>query len=140
MGRINLGRVIIGGLVAGLIVNIFEYVLNGVMLSDQWAELMRGIGKPPLGTNEIIAFNVFGFISGIVAVWTYAAIRPRFGAGPMTAVYAALLTWITVYVLADAMPAIMGIFPISMTLILVGVGLIEIVIATLVGAFLYKEE
>jgi hypothetical protein len=140
MGRINFGRVIIGGLVAGLIVNIFEYILNGVMLSDQWAELMRGIGKPPLGTNEIIAFNVFGFISGIVAVWTYAAIRPRFGAGPMTAVYAAVLTWVTVYVLADSMPTIMGIFPISMTLMLVGVGLIEIVIATLVGAFLYKED
>ena len=140
MGRINLGRVIIGGLVAGVIVNIFEYILNGVMLSDQWTELMRSIGKAPLGTNEIIAFNVFGFISGIVAVWTYAAIRPRFGAGPMTAVYAAVLTWITVYVLADSMPTIMGIFPMSMTLMLVGVGLIEIVVATLVGAFLYKEE
>ena len=140
MGRINLGRVLVGGLVAGLIVNVFEYVLNGLMLSDQWAELMRSLGKTPLGTNEIVAFNVMGFISGIVAVWTYAAIRPRFGAGPMTAVYAALLTWITVYVLADAMPTIMGIFPMSMTLMMVGVGLIEIVVATLVGAFLYKEE
>src|SRR6266446_3714944 len=32
MGKINLARVILGGLLAGLILNIFEYVLNGVVL------------------------------------------------------------------------------------------------------------
>ncbi len=139
MGRINLGRVILGGLVAGVVINAFEFVLNGVVLADQWPVLMKSINRPVLGMNEVIAFNIFGFIQGLVAIWTYAAIRPRFGEGPKTALFAALLTWITAYVLVDAMPTIMGIFELPMTLMLVGVGLVEIVAATLAGAWLYRE-
>ena len=30
MGKINWARVLLGGLVAGFIINIFEYVTNGV--------------------------------------------------------------------------------------------------------------
>lgn len=139
MGKINLGRVVLGGIVAGVIVDIFEFVLNGVVLSKQWTDLMVSLNRPPLGTSQIIEFNIFGFAVGLVAVWTYAAIRPRFGAGPKTAVYAALLTWVTVYALSDIAPTIMGIFPMSITEILIGGGLIEIVVATLAGAWLYKE-
>jgi hypothetical protein len=101
---------------------------------------MKSINRPALGMSEVVYFNIFGFIQGLVAVWTYAAIRPRFGAGPMTAIVAALLTWITSYVLVDGMPTIMGIFPMSMTLMLVGVGLVEILAATLAGACLYREN
>jgi len=139
MGNINLGRVVLGGIVAGIIVNAFEFVLNGVLLANQWTDLMASINRPVLGVREIVHFNIFGFAMGLVAVWTYAAIRPRFGAGPRTALYAALLTWVTGYVFVDLTPTIMGVFPMSMTWMLIGVGLVEIVGATLVGAWLYKE-
>jgi hypothetical protein len=139
MGRINLGRVILGGIVAGIIINVFEFVLNGVLLANQWIDLMVSINRPALGSSGIVEYNIFGFVVGLVAVWTYAAIRPRFGAGPKTAVYAALLTWVTAYVLVDISPTIAGIFPMSMTWMMIGVGLVEIVVATLAGAFFYKE-
>ena len=139
MGKINLGRVVLGGIVAGIIVNAFEFVLNGVLLAKQWPDLMASINRPVLDVHAIIHFNILGFAMGLVAVWTYAAIRPRFGAGPETAVYAALLTWVTGYVFVDITPTIMGVFPMSMTWMLIGVGLVEIVVATLVGAWLYKE-
>ena len=139
MGRINLGRVILGGIVAGIIINVFEFVLNGVLLANQWTDLMVSINRPALGTSGIVAYNIFGFAVGLVAVWTYAAIRPRFGAGPKTAMYAALLTWVTAYVLVDISPTIAGIYPMSMACMLIGVGLVEIVVATLAGAYFYKE-
>jgi hypothetical protein len=139
MGRINLGRVILGGIVAGVIINLFEFVLNGVLLTSQWTALMVSINRPALGGSAIVCFNIFGFALGLAAVWTYAAIRPRFGEGPKTALYAALLTWVTGYVLVDMTPTIMGVFPMSMTWMLIGVGLVEIVLATLAGAWLYKE-
>ena len=139
MGNINLGRVILGGIVAGIIVNAFEFVLNGVLLTNQWTDLMASINRPVLGVTQIVYFNIFGFAMGLVAVWTYAAIRPRFGAGPRTALYAALLTWVTGYVFVDITPTIMGVFPMSMTWMLIGVGLAEIIVATQVGAWLYKE-
>ena len=139
MGRIDLGRVIIGGVVAGIIIDIFEFVLNGWYLAAQWTSVMASLNRAPVGTSAIIAFNIVGLFTGIAAVWTYAAIRPRFGIGPGTAFIAALLTWITAYVLSDAYPAIMGLFPLSMVGWMIGVGLVEIVVATMVGAYLYRE-
>jgi NhaP-type Na+/H+ or K+/H+ antiporter len=139
LAKINVGRVIVGGIVAGIVINIFEFVLNGVVLAKQWTDLMVSLNRPALGMHEIVAFNIVGFVLGLAAVWTYAAIRPRFGAGPKTAVYAALLTWVTGYVLADGMPTIMGVYPHSMMPMLIGVGLVEIVVATWAGAYFYKE-
>lgn len=139
MGSINLGRVLLGGFVAGIVVNVFEFVLNGVLLADQWPGVMASINRPALSMHDIVAFNIFGFVIGIAAVWTYAAIRPRFGAGVKTAIYAGALTWVTAYFLATTTPVIMGVFPLRMACVLVAVGLVEIVVATIAGAWLYKE-
>lgn len=139
MGSINQGRVLLGGFVAGIIVNAFEFVLNGVLLADQWPGVMASINRPALTMHDVVAFNLIGFVYGIVAVWTYAAIRPRFGAGVMTGVYAGLLTWVTAYALASVAPVVMGVYSHRMALTLVVVGLVEIVVATVVGAWLYKE-
>ena len=139
MGRINLGRVILGGIVAGFLIDISEFFLNGIVLRAQWLALNAAHNIPVWGMNALIGFNLMGLAIGLVAVWTYAAIRPRFGAGPKTAIYAALLVWVTAYVLMNVSPWLAGMFPLSLVEMLVGVGLIEIVIATIVGAWLYKE-
>ena len=69
-----------------------------------------------------------------------AAIRPRFGEGPGTAFIAALLVWVLGYLLSDAGNAVLGIYTVSIAVTLICVGLAEIVIATLAGAYLYKEQ
>ena len=139
MGKINLGRVILGGIVGGIIIDIVEYVLNGVVLADRWNVINAARNLPPFTTNAIIVFNIIGLVTGIAAVWTYAAIRPRFGEGPGTAIIAALLIWVVGYLLPDAGNAVVGLFTASIMIILVCVGLVEIVVATLAGAFIYKE-
>lgn len=139
MGKINLGRVIMGGIVAGIIIDIIEYVLNGIVLADRWNAINAAHNLPPFTPNAIIVFNIIGLVTGIAAVWTYAAIRPRFGEGPGTAVIAALLIWVVGYLLPDAGNAVVGLFTGSITIILISVGVIEIIVATLAGAFIYKE-
>ena len=139
MSSINLGRVLLGGFVAGIVINVFEYVLNGVVLADQWPGIMSAINRPPLTFHDIVIFNVMGFVEGVVAVWTYAAIRPRFGVGVKTAVYAGVLTWVTAYVLATVTPVVMGVFPAHLAFVMVAVGLVEIIVATIAGAWLYQE-
>jgi len=139
MGKIDTGRVILGGIVAGIIVDIVEYVLNGIVLSAQWVAVSSAHSLPMMGTSEIVIFNVIGLVTGIAAVWTYAAIRPRFGAGPTTAVYAALLIWVVGYLIPDVFNEVIGLVPMSMTVTMIVVGAIEIVIATVAGAYLYKE-
>ncbi len=139
MSKINLGRVILGGLLAGVVIDIFEFVLNGMVLAEQWKSIMGAMNLPLMGQTEIIWFNALGFVLGIIAVWTYAAIRPRFGAGAKTAVFAGVLTWLTACLYGNAMSTIIGMFPMHLTLTLAGVGLVELIVATIAGAWLYKE-
>lgn len=141
MGKINCARVIGGGLLAGLVVNISEFLVNGLWLAKDWEAAMKALGKP-MGNQlfPIIVYNIWGFAMGLVAVWMYAAIRPRFGPGPKTAFNAAVAVWIPGYVLALIPPALGELFPLRLLLIGVAVGLVEILIGTNLGAYVYKEE
>src|SRR5258705_10499199 len=94
MGRINLKGGIIGGLVAGVVLNIFDSVLFGVVLKNDMAASMQALNLPVM-SNSVIPWYVFvDFLFGIALVWVYAAIRPRFGAGPATALKAGLIGWL----------------------------------------------
>ena len=141
MASINMSKVVTGGLLAGLIINVSEFVLNAGVLAKDWQQTMTSLNRPPdFTTAQIVGFNVFGFLIGIFAVWLYAAIRPRYGAGRNTAICAALATWFTVYLLGMAPPAMTGLFPLGLVAISVVWGLAEVLIATIVGARLYREE
>jgi len=138
MGKINWGRVVLGGLLAGVVVNIFEYVANGVVLMADWEAAMRALGRE-MSPTAIAVFIVWGFIMGIAAVWLYAAVRPRFGPGPQTAALSGCACWVLGYALPNLGMLPMGLFPTRLVLIGVGVGLVEIILATMLGAWLYKE-
>jgi hypothetical protein len=82
---------------------------------------------------------LLGLAYGLSALWLYAAIRPRFGAGPKTALYAGLAVW----VLGSLLPSVnwgpRGLVPGHLFVVAVVVGLVEIVAATEAGAWLYQE-
>ena len=140
MNKIDSGRVVVGGIVAGIICDIFEYVLNGIVLRTQWNTISTTHSLPMIGMNEIVIFNILGLVTGIAAVWAYASMRPRFGAGPKTATYAALLIWVVGYLIPDIFQTVSGLVPLNMMLTMAVVGLAEIIVATIAGAYLYKES
>src|SRR5262245_51694840 len=107
MSSISVGRVIAGGLLAGLIINISEFVLNGIVLGAATEAAMRAQNLPPMTAGVMGTFVVLGFALGIVTVWTYAAIRPRFGPGMPTAVCAALTVWFLAYAYPNTFIALM---------------------------------
>jgi hypothetical protein len=139
MGRINMGRVILGGLLAGLVINACEFVVNGLILAKDFDEAMKSLGKQPVGMQAVAVFLVVGFLSGIVTVWIYAAIRPRFGAGAKTAVCAGLLVWTLTSLLTTIGQAAIGIFPSRVLVIGTLWALVETPIAAVAGPWLYKE-
>jgi hypothetical protein len=139
MGKINYGRVILGGLLAGVIISVGEYLLNEVVLVDQMSAAMADLGLSAPGGEQIAAFVIITFILGIALVWIYAAIRPRFGAGVKTAVIAGVIAWLIGTCLPSAAFAIMGVWPTDLAAIGCLWGLVEIVIATIAGAWVYKE-
>lgn len=139
MGKINWGRVIAGGLLAGLVLNVFDFVVNGWLLADQWNAAMTALGKGEMGGAMIAWFVTFDFLLGIAAVWLYAAIRPRFGAGPKTAAWAGVFVWFLVGFLQALWQVPMGLFPSNLTLITTAAALVFCPVAVVVGAWAYQE-
>jgi hypothetical protein len=139
MGKINWTRVILGGLVAGVIINISEYVLNGVVLAKDMEAAISALGRQ-MGGGALLMFTVWGFLVGIFAVWLYAGIRPRYGAGPKTAACAGAAVWGLGYLLASVTPLALHLFPRHLMAIGLAVGLVEVIAGTLAGAWLYREE
>ena len=139
MGRINMGRVIVGGLLAGLLINISEFVLNMFVLEKDMEAAMKAMNLPPIDNSQIPFFVVFGFALGIATVWLYAAIRPRFGPGVPTAAYAALAVWFLAYLYPTLFFLVLHIFPTNGNIVGVVWGLGEILIAGVAGAWAYTE-
>jgi len=139
MGKINLKGVIIGGLVAGVVLNIVDFVLFGVVLKDQMAAMMQAMGKPAISSGQMIWFTCIDFLFGIYLVWLYAAIRPRFGAGPGTAVKAGLVAWVVAGLLHALFEWPMGMMPQNTLVLVTLVALVQQPLAAVVGAKFYTE-
>ena len=140
MGKINLSRMILGGVVAGIVIDIFEGVLNGVIMSQQWNEAMSALGRDAaMSAKQIAAFNVWGLVVGVVLVGLYAAMRPRFGPGPRTAMLAGAAVWALAHAASNAAMVFLHLFPLGMMIEATTVGLIEMLAAGLAGAAIYKE-
>lgn len=141
MGKISVGRVIGGGLLAGLVINVCEFLVNSFWLAADWEAAMKALGKSAAGgPAQMALYVVWGFLMGLFAVWLYAAIRPRYGAGPRTAILAGVAAWLPAFVMSMIPPAVMGMFPMRLMLIAVAVGLVETLLATQLGAYVYKEQ
>jgi hypothetical protein len=141
MGKINMGRVIVVGIVAGLAADVLGYLVDGILLAPQWADGMKALGHANFSSNQWIWFNLLGLVGGIVLIWIYAAIRPRFGAGAKTAIYAGLAVWVAGVLLPNlSFMWFGGLFSHQLALMTTLGGLVEIVAGALAGAALYQES
>jgi hypothetical protein len=138
MGRINTGRVILGGLLAGLIINVGE-IIGQLVFAAEAEAMMERFGIEPPGGLTIGIFVVIGLIMGIAMTWLYAAVRPRLGAGPKTAVIAGLVVWFIGYFLPLLGDYLVGVWSAWMMIVGSAWGLVEFTIGALAGGWLYRE-
>jgi len=140
MARINMGRVIGGGIVAGLVLNVTDWLINGVWLQQTWNTAMAHLNQAPMTGAETGWFIAMDFVVGILGMWLYAAIRPRFGPGPKTAICAALATW-AMFAFAPAIGMWgMHLFPHRLQGITTALYIVQLVLAMLAGGKLYSED
>lgn len=141
MGKINVGRLVLGGIVAGIVADVLGYLVDGVLLAPRWDAGMKALGHANLTSSQILWFNLLGIAGGLAALWIYAAIRPRFGAGVQTAIYAGLAAWFLGALLPNAsFMCVTGLFSRHLTLYTTLGALVEMVVGTIAGAALYKES
>lgn len=140
MGKINMGRVLLAGLVAGLVSDALGYLVDGVLLEPRWSAGMLALGHSEFAPDQWIWFNLLGLVTGIVLIWIYAAIRPRFGAGPKTAILAGLAVWVVGVLIPNlSFMWFAGLFSKHLTAYTTAGALIEILAGALAGAALYNE-
>lgn len=139
---INTKKVVVGGLAAGVVLFALDFLVNAVLLVEQNEAAVTAL-NPALAENlespGLMAFFVaFDLALGIILVWTYAAIRPRFGAGPRTAFLAGGLIWL-IFTLTYTAQTAMGMWSWAYFFTGTIIYLIVILLAAYVGARLYRE-
>lgn len=142
---INTQKVVIGGLVAGVVLNVIDFLSNGVIFADRMkAEsnaFKAGLGDQmaAMDGGTIAKYVIMDFVMGLLLVWTYAAIRPRFGPGARTAVYVAIVFWIFGAIIASGFMQ-MGVMSSGLWWQYAMVWLVTLLLATLAGGMVYKED
>lgn len=105
MGTISTWRVLFGGALAGLVLFFGQGVLHMVLLKDFGAALAKdGIGLTPEQAKATGALPVMfsvDILTGFLIAWFYAAVRPRLGAGLMTAIVTGLAVWAVLFLQAN---------------------------------------
>ena len=139
---INTSKALVGGLAAGVVNNIVGFVAFGMLLAPRMeaeavavAPQLQGRGM----SGSAIAINVIaGFVVGMLLVWLYAAMRPRFGAGMKTASYAALAVWVCGFVFhLDWL--LVGLMTPATYMLASIAAFIQVIAAAAVGGMLYRE-
>jgi hypothetical protein len=139
MQKINYVRVVLAGLLAGLVVNLGEFVLNQLIMGQEWEAAMLSLNRSPFGTGTILWLVVMSFALGIVMIWIYAGLCPRFGAGWRTAIITGLVTWLLAYVLAFGWSYGMGVYSASIYFGTMVWTLFELPLAAVAGAWAYDR-
>ncbi len=139
---INTQKVLVGGLVAGVVMNAIDFVVNGWLLAARMkaeTEAFKpGLSDQMMQGSAIVGYIVMDFILAFALVWTYAAIRPRFGPGVKTASYAAILFWILTMVFMSGYMH-MGMMSGGLWWTFAFIGLVNYLLSAWAGAKFYTE-
>lgn len=136
----NIKRILLGGLLAGVVINIGEGILNAVILADEYQAMMEAHGLVE-ASWAMVGYPLGAFLIGFVLAWLYAAVRPRFGPGWQTAARLGLAVFLITYLVPGSWFAAMGLTMGGATMALSVVwGLAEMVLASVAAAWVYQEE
>ncbi len=159
VAKINWPRMMLAGLVVSMVFpsltglfNFLSLSLLGVGMGDPEIlglsqEAMDNLGQPEPPLIGSVLFVAWLIIFGIAIIWLYAAIRPRFGSGVKTAVYAGVAAWFVAYCvgsplldLRGASSVIWGLVPVEFMIVGALMHLPALCLATPLGAWIYRED
>ena len=143
MGKINYARVFLGGIAAGSVAVMVQYA---AFFLGAYAKLGEAAGLPlgdPSSAAQLSVAALEILVGGPLAIWLYAAIRPRFGAGPRTALLTSVYIWLVIGPYGLTILAVSGLlvkFPSAVAALLIISTLPFVVGPMLIGAAIYQEE
>jgi hypothetical protein len=135
---VNSGKVVVGGLVAGIVANLLDYLFQGLLLKPDFEMMRQRLNLDPVAANNPVPWIIVDFILGFLLIITYVGFRTRWGPGPKTAIYAGVVVFVSIASVMCALTSI-GIFTTDTYLKSSALSLVTIISASLAAAFVYKE-
>lgn len=129
-------RVLLCGLLSGVIINAIEWVAHRVWLDARWNAAFAALGKTPSFWGTFVAAN---FLVGVIALWSYRWLSEFYGAGRMTALKVAAVMWIVFWVIPIAGLQPFDIFPNHLLALVVAVGILDAGIGIFPAIALYDR-
>ena len=118
--------------------NLLSFAEWKLLIAPMLSDALQAAGRTLQESVTMgIVIDVMFFLVGILVVWLYAAIRPRFGPGPGTAAMAGVAVGILLGILV-AWGMSLQLIPATVWATDAIATLVIVVIGTLVGAWLCK--
>ena len=133
---------LIGGWIAGVVINVLWFATWRPLVGRSLSAALLALGHPMQETLGVtVLMVVLIFLVGILLIWLYAAIRPRYGAGPGTAALTGVAAGFLFGVFPDvAWGLLLRLIPARVWVMDAVFTLVAMVVATLLGAWVYKEQ
>lgn len=95
----NRMRIVLGGLLGGIVWNVVSFLINVLVLGDRYKVLTdTGVFRQQPRGAFLAVHPLLLLLSGIGLAWLYAAARSGLGAGPKTALKVGLLAGLVIAV------------------------------------------
>jgi hypothetical protein len=133
-------RLFFGGLMAGLFLLATGVALGHGLLGADYVRAFASHRAHPVNAVTVLENTSLRLAYGFLLVFLYAAIRPRFGAGPRTAMIAAALLWLAAFLPRQLLLSEFGILNRPQLVLSLSWSVAEVVVASLLGAAIYRER
>jgi hypothetical protein len=139
MRGINLNRLLLGGVVVGVLLWFLEAAASMIYLDEMRMALQAHSLVLQMKSSTWLASLAGFLLFGLTLIFIYVAMRPRFGPGPKTAIIAAVALWLGGYVTSLIGYDQIALYPRSLLYLWGIVGLVQMIIGSIVGAWIYRE-
>ena len=135
--KINYGRILLGGLVAGVVTVFIGFAIHGGLLGSHYEYFMKTGAMQP--APRMMPLQVFTqVLSGIFLAMLYVAGRKQFGPGPKTAIMMGILVGLVSLPGTTALYSYYNVGGMIPLMTLVG-NVLECTIGMLIAGVLYKD-
>ena len=138
----NSTRIILGGILAGIVLFVIAGITNGVILGGDWDAWVKAMGPlnhaPSQGVATLI-WLVVTILIGIAGLWIYAAVRSKLTPGPATAAKVGVVVWVCAFFAPELGNIALGAYPEKTIIVGSLAGLVGAVLSMLAGAWVYRD-
>jgi len=142
MKKINYGRMLLGGVLAGVLLFMADGFIHSKLLHEQWMAAMRAAGRSVEAEEhglDMLYFAAFELLRGLGLAWIYSVFRTHYGPGPKTAVCAALALWAMMFPVFFLQEVPLGFYSATLLTLWSLYELVPSVLAGLVAGAVYKD-